>query len=43
MGGSRDTFCLFSVHADRSDVCLDDHKYLIFVGFGDRFPLPKTV
>ena len=43
MGGSRDTFCLSGVHADRADVCLDDHKYLIFVGFGDRFPLPEMV
>ncbi len=43
MGGSGNIICLFSVHADRADVCLDDHKYLIFVGFGDRFPLPEMV
>lgn len=43
MGGSRDIIRLSGVHADRANVCMDDHKYLIFVGFGDRFPLPKTV
>ncbi len=43
MGGSRDTFRVSGIYADRADVYLADRKYLIFVGFGDRFSSPKTV
>ncbi len=43
MGCSRDFIRLLGVYADRADVYLADRKYLIFVGFGDRFPPSKTV
>ncbi len=43
MGCARDFIRLLGIYADRTDVYLADRKYLIFVGFGDRFPPPKTV
>lgn len=43
MGCARDFIRLLGIYADRTDVYLADRKYLIFVGFGDRFPLPEMV